>query len=115
MAFHVYSLLHVCFEFCKLIKVFFIKKTYISNRRKINLNNIFSIFADKYLDLAKLCIAKGKEETALKCIEKAHQARTNAENRIKPEDLKAPVYIISPQIKPEDLGYEKGNLHKIAT
>ncbi len=73
-----------------------------------------NIYADKMEDLAKLCIAKGKEEIAFKAFEKAHEYRTRNENRIRPEDLKAPVFIISIHIRPEDLGYEKGNLKEIA-
>jgi len=73
------------------------------------------IYADKLEDLAKLCVAKGKEEMAFKCFTKAYDYRTKSESRINPEDLKAPVFIISTKIKPEDLGFEKANLHKIAT
>lgn len=72
------------------------------------------VYAEKMEDLAKICIAKGKEETALKAWEKAHEYRTKADSRIKPEDLKAPVFIISTTIKPEDLGYESSNLKEIA-
>lgn len=73
-----------------------------------------NIYADKMEDLAKICIAKGKEQTALKAFEKAYEYRTRAESRIRPEDLKAPVFIISMDIKPEDLGFEKSNLKEIA-
>jgi hypothetical protein len=73
-----------------------------------------SVYADKMEDLAKLCIAKGREEIAFKAFEKAHEYRTKSESRIRPEDLKAPVFIISLNIKPEDLGYEKANLKEIA-
>jgi len=73
-----------------------------------------NIYADKMEDLAKLCIAKGREEIAFKAFEKAHEYRTRAENRIRPEDLRAPVFIISIDIKAEDLGFGKGNLKEIA-
>lgn len=73
-----------------------------------------NIYADKMEDLAKICIAQGKEQIAYKAFEKAHEYRTRAENRIKPEDLKAPVFIISTKIKAEDLGFEKANLKEIA-
>lgn len=72
-----------------------------------------SIYADKMEDLARLCIAKGREEIAFKAFEKAHEYRTRSESRINPDDLKAPVFIISIDIKPEDLGFEKVNLKEI--
>ncbi|MCD6345993.1 MAG: hypothetical protein J7L96_01095 [Bacteroidales bacterium] len=72
------------------------------------------IYTDKMEDLAKLAIAKGKEEVAYKAFLKAHEYRTKAESRIRPEDLKSPVFIISPTIKPEDLGYEKASMMEIS-
>jgi len=72
------------------------------------------IYADKMEDLAKLCIINNKEEIAYKCLIRAHEYRTKRESRIRPEDLQAPIFIISPNIKPEDLGYEKASLLEIA-
>lgn len=74
-----------------------------------------NIYADKMEDLAHMCIAKGKEETALRAFLEAHRFRTQALNRISPEDLKPPVFIISPNLKPEDFGFEKASLHNIAS
>ena len=72
------------------------------------------IYADKLEDLARLCIAKGNEAIAYKSILKAHELRTKSESRIKPEDLKQPIFLISPDIRPEDLGYEKASLMQIS-
>lgn len=72
------------------------------------------VYADKMEDLAKLCIANNKEEIAYKCFLRAHEFRTKQGSRINPDDLKAPVFLISPNIKPEDLGYGKASLMDIA-
>jgi hypothetical protein len=73
------------------------------------------LYADKMENLARLCIARGKEDIAYKAFIRAHELRTRAESRIKPEDLKAPIFIISNKIKPEDVGFESANLQKIAS
>lgn len=72
------------------------------------------IYADKMEDLAKLSIARGNEFVAYKSFLMAHIYRTKAESRIRPEDLKAPIFIISSEIKPEDLGYEKASMLEIS-
>jgi hypothetical protein len=72
------------------------------------------IYADKLEDLARLCILKGDNAIAFKSIVKAHELRTKSESRIKLEDLKQPVFLITPDIRPEDLGYEKSSLMEIS-
>lgn len=72
------------------------------------------IYADKMEDLAKLSIAKDNEFVAYRALVKAHEYRTKAESRIRPEDLKAPVFIISSEIKAADLGFEKANMMDIS-
>lgn len=72
------------------------------------------IYADKMEDLARLAIVRGNDAIAFKALTKAHELRTRSESRIRPEDLRAPIYIISAEIKPEDLGYEKESLMKIS-
>lgn len=72
-------------------------------------------YADKFEDLAKLCIAKGKEEAAGRFFAKAHELRTVDPDTINPEDLKPPVFIITDKLSPEDLGYENKNLQEIAS
>jgi len=73
-----------------------------------------SVYADKMEDLAQLCVAKGKEEEARRCLKDAHEMRTKSKNKLKAEDFKGNVYIVSIDIKPEDLGFERGNLKDIA-
>lgn len=74
-----------------------------------------NIYADKMEDLAKLCIAEGKTETALKAYRDAYRYRQNAAGKIDPGAFKPVIYIINNRIKAEDLGFQKKNLHKIAT
>jgi hypothetical protein len=73
-----------------------------------------AIYADKMEDLAAMCLAKGNEKTAKEALALAHDYRTKAKSRIKPEDMTGNTYIISIDIKPEDLGFETGNLKEIA-
>lgn len=72
------------------------------------------VYADKMEDLAQLCISKGKEEEARRCMNDAHKMRTNSKSKLKPEDFKGNVYIVSLDVKPEDIGFERGNLKEIA-
>lgn len=72
------------------------------------------VYADKMEDLAQICIAKGKEEEARRCLKDAHEMRTNSKSKLKPEDFKGNVYIVSIDVKPEDIGFERGNLKEIA-
>ena len=72
------------------------------------------VYADKMEDLAQLCIAKGKEEEARRCLKDAHEMRTNSKSKLKPEDFKGNIYIVSIDVRPEDLGFERGNLKEIA-
>jgi hypothetical protein len=73
-----------------------------------------AIYADKMEDLAALCLAKGNEKTAKEALALAHEYRTKAKSRIKPEDMTGNTYVISIDIKPEDLGFETDNLKEIA-
>jgi len=74
-----------------------------------------AIYADKMEDIAQLCLVKGNEKTAKEALALAHEYRTKGKGRINPEDLKGNIYIISIDIKPEDLGFEPGNLKLIAS
>ncbi len=74
-----------------------------------------NIYADKMEDLAKLCIAKGKEDAALKAYEKAYRFRQNASGRLNPGAFKPVIWIISNKIKAEEQGFERKNLQKIAS
>jgi hypothetical protein len=73
-----------------------------------------SIYADKMEDLAAICIAKGNDKTAKEALALAHDYRTKAKSRIRPEDMAGNIFIISGDIQPEDLGYEPSNLKEIA-
>jgi hypothetical protein len=73
-----------------------------------------AVYADKMEDLAALCLAKGNEKTAKEALALAHDYRTKAKSRIKPEDMTGNTYVISIDIKPEDLGFETDNLKEIA-
>jgi hypothetical protein len=73
-----------------------------------------TLYADKMEDLAELCIARGKEEEARRALKDAHEMRTKSKNKLKAEDFKGNVYIVSIDVKPEDLGFERGNLKEIA-
>lgn len=72
-------------------------------------------YADKMEDLARLCIATDKYDTAKRCFEKAHEFRTKATERIDPDKIHMPIFIISNKIKASDLGYVKESLHEIAS
>lgn len=71
-------------------------------------------YADELDKLARLSLAMDKPETALRAFSKAHELRTRATDRIKPGDWNPPTFVISSNIKPEQLGYAKQNLYDIA-
>jgi hypothetical protein len=74
-----------------------------------------NVYADKMEDFAKLCIAEGKTETALKAFRDAYRYRQNAAGKIDPGAFKPVIYIIHNKIRAEDLGYQKKSLHRIAS
>ncbi len=71
-------------------------------------------YADQFDKLARLSLAMDKPEVAMRSFAKAHELRTRATDRIKPGDWNPPTFIISSNIKPEQLGYAKQNLYDIA-
>ena len=71
-------------------------------------------YADRYEDLAKLCIAADKLDAAKRNLDKAHELRSRASSAINPDMIKAPVFIITSELKPEDLGYETRKMYDIA-
>lgn len=73
------------------------------------------IYAEKMEDIAQMCIAKGKEETAVKALDLAYLYRTRDNNEIDPDKLKPPTFIISHIITAQDLGFESNNLKAIAS
>ncbi len=64
-------------------------------------------YADWFDDFASICVRAKKFETGYKAKTKAHNIRTSKEARLKPEDFQAPVFIVSPKMKPDDFGFEK--------
>lgn len=73
-----------------------------------------NVYADKMEDLAALCVASGKLEEARRAFKDSYEMRTRAKSKLKPEDFKGNVYIVSIDIKPEDLGFKQGNMKEIA-
>lgn len=71
-------------------------------------------YADKMEDLARLCIAEGKYDTAKRCYDQAHVLKTQSADRLKPADWKPPVFIVTNRIDPETLGFKKKGLYDIA-
>lgn len=71
-------------------------------------------YADKMEDLARLCIAEGKYDTAKRCYDQAHGLKTQSADRLKPADWKPPVFIITNRIDPEALGFKKKALYDIS-
>lgn len=73
-----------------------------------------NVYADKMEDLARVAMSKGDHATALKCYERAHEYRTKAETRIRAEDIKPPVFIVSNKMNIETLGFKNKNLKEVA-
>lgn len=73
-----------------------------------------SNFADKYEDLAKLAIANDDYKTAKTCTDAARACRIAATEAAARETDWAPVFIISPDITAEEMGFTKESLKEIA-
>lgn len=71
-------------------------------------------FADKYQDLAKLAIASDDIKTAKTCYDAARECRIAASEAASRESDWAPVFIISPEITAEQMGFAKQSLKEIA-
>jgi hypothetical protein len=71
-------------------------------------------YADRYEDLSKLCIASGKLEAARRNFDRAYELRAHASAIINPDNIKPPVFIITSDLKPEDLGFENRKMYDIA-
>lgn len=72
-----------------------------------------AVYAQQMEDLKTLAIAANKLETAYKCLVKAHEYRTMQRESTE-VDWQPPVFIISIDVKPEDLGFESRRLLDIA-
>lgn len=71
-------------------------------------------FADKYEDLALLAIDAGEYKTAKACKDAALECRRRACEAAEKDTDWAPIFIISPEITPEELGFAKKSLKEIA-
>ena len=85
-----------------------------------NIDNNVSIrvwesnYAEKYGDLAKLCAAAGDYKTQGKCYAAALECRRRASEIAEADRDLGIVFLISPNLTPEDLGYTKASLKEIA-
>ena len=73
-----------------------------------------SDFANKYEDLAKLCLANDDYKGAKSCYDAAIECRRRASEIAEADRDLGVTFLISPDITPELLGLESQNLKKIA-
>ena len=71
-------------------------------------------FANKYEDLAKLCSAKRDYKMQKACMDQALECRRRASEMAEADRDLGVVFIISPEVPPEELGFQKKNLKEIA-
>lgn len=71
-------------------------------------------YADKYEDLAKLCAAAEDYKTMGKCYSAALECRRRASEIAEADRDLGIVFLISPELSSEDLGYSKASLKEIA-
>jgi hypothetical protein len=85
-----------------------------------NIDNNVSIkvwesnFADKYEDLAKLCAVRGDYKTMKECYKEAAECRRRASEIAEADRDLGILFLITPNITPEQLGYSKKSLKEIA-
>lgn len=85
-----------------------------------NIDNNVSIkvwendFADKYHDLAQLALQADDIKTAKACYDAARKSRLAASEAAARETDWAPVFIISPEITAEQMGFQRQSLKEIA-
>ena len=71
-------------------------------------------FANKYEDLAKVCSAKRDYKMQKACMDQALECRRRASEMAEADRELGVVFIISPEVTPEELGFQKKNLKEIA-
>lgn len=85
-----------------------------------NIDNNVSIkvwesnYADKYEDLAKLCAVRGDYKTQEKCYNAALECRRRASEIAEADRDLGIVFLISPNLTPEELGFQKKSIKEIA-
>jgi len=72
-----------------------------------------SNIADRYADLAKLCIANGNYKIAKLCIDSELESRVKSAAAAEAERDWAPIFLISTNITPEIAGFSKKNMKTI--
>ncbi len=73
-----------------------------------------SDFANKYEDLAKVCAAKRDYKMQKACYDQALACRRRASEMAEADRDLGVVFLISPEVTPEELGFQKKNLKEIA-
>lgn len=71
-------------------------------------------FADRYENMAKYALAADDLKTAKACTDAARECRLRAAEAADKENTWAPIFLISPDITAEDLGFKKQSLKAIA-
>lgn len=71
-------------------------------------------FANKYEDLAKLCSAKRDYKMQKACMDQALECRRRASEQAEADRDLGVVFLITPEVTPEELGFQKKNLKEIA-
>ncbi len=87
---------------------------YFSIDNNVSIKVWESNYADKYEDLAKLCAAAEDYKTMGKCYSAALKCRRRASEIAEADRDLGIVFLISPELSSEDLGYSKASLKEIA-
>lgn len=72
-----------------------------------------NFYAEQQEKLARLAISLNKVDAASKCFQQARSYRIAAAERIKPGEWKAPVFILTNKIRPEDLNIKSQKIYDI--
>lgn len=88
---------------------------YFSIDNNVSIKVWESNYADKYEDLAKLSAVRGDYKTQKECYHAALECRRRASGIAEADRDLGVVFLISPEITPEELGYSKKSLKEIAT
>lgn len=70
-------------------------------------------FANKYEDLAKLCSAKRDYKMQKACMDQALECRRRASEQAEADRDLGVVFLITPEVTPEELGFQKRVLKKL--
>ena len=87
---------------------------YFSIDNNVSIKVWESNYADKYEDLAKLCAAAEDYKTMGKCYSAALECRRRASEIAEADRDLGIVFLISPELSSEDLGYSKASSKEIA-